>query len=71
MPSRKKQFDVPKLPPHRPEARDEGRRLIPLDGEVEHPAESRLNHYVQLANRALGLSEHYYPVSHPPRKKKR
>jgi hypothetical protein len=34
-----------------PEARDEGPRLLPL--EKEHPAESRLDYYLALADRSL------------------
>ena len=41
------------IPPSEPEARDEGPRLLPL--EVEQRAESRLDHYIKLANVALGL----------------
>lgn len=39
---------VPKLPPHRAAARDEGPTLLPRDDAEEHPSERRLEHYVRL-----------------------
>jgi hypothetical protein len=39
--------------PNDPKARDEGPRLLPL--EEEQRTESRLDHYIKLANIALGL----------------
>jgi hypothetical protein len=39
--------------PNDPKARDEGPRLLPL--EEEQRTESRLDHYIKLANVALGL----------------
>jgi len=50
---RRKRRRVRAIPPSKPEARDEGPRLLPL--EVEQRAESRLDHYIKLANVALGL----------------
>jgi hypothetical protein len=41
------------IPPSAPEARDEGPRLLPL--EEKQRSESRLGHYIELANIALGL----------------
>jgi hypothetical protein len=41
------------IPPTEPSARDEGPRLIPLDDRSKEP--SRLEHYLELADRALGL----------------
>jgi hypothetical protein len=42
-----------RLPPTAPSARDEGPRLIPLDEASKEP--SRLEHYLELADTALGL----------------
>lgn len=41
------------IPPNEPAARDEGPRLIPLDDRMKEP--SRLEHYLDLADTALGL----------------
>lgn len=41
------------IPPSEPSARDEGPRLIPLDDRSKEP--SRLEHYLELADTALGL----------------
>ena len=41
------------IPPTEPDARDEGPRLIPLDDRSKEP--SRLEHYLELADTALGL----------------
>jgi hypothetical protein len=41
------------IPPDEPAARDEGPRLIPLDDRSKEP--SRLEHYLELADTALGL----------------
>jgi hypothetical protein len=41
------------IPPTQPDARDEGPRLIPLDDRAKEP--SRLEHYLELADTALGL----------------
>jgi hypothetical protein len=41
------------IPPEEPAARDEGPRLIPLDDRSKEP--SRLEHYLELADTALGL----------------
>jgi hypothetical protein len=41
------------IPPSEPAARDEGPRLIPLDDRSKEP--SRLEHYLDLADTALGL----------------
>jgi len=40
--------------PEQPEARDEGPRLIPLPEDQR--GESRVNHYITLANFALGIA---------------
>ena len=58
MPFRRKpvQSSSPKLkriPPTEAAARDEGPRLIPLDDRSKEP--SRLEHYLELADTALGL----------------
>ena len=58
MPSRRKPRQNPDLklkpiPPTEPAARDEGPRLIPLDEPSKEP--SRLEHYLDLADTALGL----------------
>jgi hypothetical protein len=50
------------IPPHKPAARDEGPRLLPLSDEAakdEHT--SRLDYYLQLANSALGLASNDRP----------
>jgi len=45
---------VRRLPPDAAAARDEGPRLLPLDdGVVKEP--SRLEHYLELADAALGV----------------
>lgn len=41
------------IPPSEPAARDEGPRLIPLDDRSKEA--SRLEHYLDLADTALGL----------------
>lgn len=41
------------IPPSEPDARDEGPRLIPLEDRSKEP--SRLDHYLELADKALGL----------------
>jgi hypothetical protein len=43
------------IPPTEPAARDEGPRLIPLDDRSKEP--SRLEHYLELADTALGLKQ--------------
>ena len=43
------------LPPSDDEARDEGPRLIPLGDRTREP--SRLEHYLDLADRALSLKK--------------
>ena len=44
------------LPPSDDAARDEGPRLIPLGERTREP--SRLEHYLDLADRALSLKKH-------------
>jgi len=44
---------VERLPPSAEAARDEGPRLLPLEDRVSEP--SRLEHYLDLADVALGL----------------
>lgn len=51
--SRKSKLE--RLPPSAPAARDEGPRLIPLEEKGKEP--SRLDHYLELADSALGQSE--------------
>ena len=41
------------IPPTEPAARDEGPRLLPLDDRAKEA--SRLEHYLELADTALGL----------------
>jgi hypothetical protein len=50
----KKKSKLKLLSPAEPAARDEGPRLIPLDERSKEP--SRLEHYLELADTALGLS---------------
>ena len=53
-PTRRKRSKVERLPPDAAAARDEGPRLLPLDeGIVKEP--SRLEHYLELADAALGI----------------
>jgi hypothetical protein len=42
-----------RIPPSAPSARDEGPRLLPLEDSSKEP--SRLEHYLELADTALGL----------------
>jgi len=42
------------IPPTEDDARDEGPRLIPLEERSNEP--SRLEHYLELADTALGLN---------------
>jgi hypothetical protein len=44
---------VQRIPPTAEAARDEGPRLIPLSDRSKEP--SRLEHYLELADRALGM----------------
>lgn len=44
---------VQRIPPTAEAARDEGPRLIPLADRSKEP--SRLEHYLELADRALGM----------------
>jgi len=44
---------VRRLPPTAAAARDEGPRLLPLEDRISEP--SRLDHYLDLADAALGL----------------
>jgi hypothetical protein len=44
---------VQRIPPTAEAARDEGPRLIPLTDRSKEP--SRLEHYLELADRALGV----------------
>lgn len=44
---------VERLPPTAAAARDEGPRLIPLEDRISEP--SRLEHYLDLADAALGV----------------
>jgi hypothetical protein len=46
---------VKRLPPTAPAARDEGPRLLPLGDRVSEP--SKLEHYLDLADAALGLRD--------------
>jgi hypothetical protein len=46
-----KTFAVKIIPPTKPEARDEGPRLLPLERKPQ--PESKLEHYMSLANIAL------------------
>lgn len=52
---KKRKAVIERLPPSEPAARDEGPRLIPLDEKTKEP--SRLDHYLELADSALGQSE--------------
>jgi len=50
-----KKAGLERLAPSEPAARDEGPRLIPLDDKAKEP--SRLDHYLELADSALGRTE--------------
>lgn len=52
----KKLGKIERLPPTSAAARDEGPRLIPLEDRISEP--SKLEHYLDLADAALGLREH-------------
>jgi hypothetical protein len=47
--------DLQRLPPSSAAARDEGPRLIPLEEKSQEP--SRLEHYLELADSALGRAD--------------
>jgi len=49
----KPKTQVQRIPPTAEAARDEGPRLIPLADRSKEP--SRLEHYLELADRALGM----------------
>ena len=49
----KSKIQVQLIPPTAEAARDEGPRLIPLADRSKEP--SRLEHYLELADRALGM----------------
>lgn len=46
---------VKRLPPTSAAARDEGPRLLPLNDRAKEP--SKLEHYLELADSALGLGD--------------
>lgn len=50
----KKNAKLKLIPPTEADARDEGPRLIPLEEHSNEP--SRLEHYLELADTALGLN---------------
>jgi len=50
---------VKRLPPTAPSARDEGPRLLPLGERVSEP--SKLEHYLDLADAALGVKDDTEP----------
>jgi hypothetical protein len=52
-PGKIKPRKVERLPPTAAAARDEGPRLIPLEDRISEP--SRLEHYLDLADAALGI----------------
>ena len=52
---KRRKANIERLPPSEPAARDEGPRLIPLEETSNEP--SRLDHYLELADSALGRSE--------------
>ncbi len=43
--------------PNKPEARDEGPRLLPLPEEKPEQQNSKLQHYINLADVALGTKK--------------
>lgn len=53
--TKKRKANIERLPPSEPAARDEGPRLIPLEEKAKEP--SRLDHYLELADSALGRGE--------------
>lgn len=65
--SRKPRPNVRVVRPEEPEARDEGPRLIPLPEDQR--GESRVNHYIALANLALGIPSRNRPGKLPPKTK--
>jgi hypothetical protein len=52
------------LPPTEPSARDEGPRLLPLGDRISEP--SKLDHYLDLADAALGLKGDTSDRRRPP-----
>ena len=50
---------VQRIPPTAEAARDEGPRLIPLADRTKEP--SRLEHYLELADQALGMKRERKP----------
>ncbi len=54
-PPKARKASVERLPSSAPAARDEGPRLIPLEEKTSEP--SRLDHYLELADSALGVKE--------------
>lgn len=55
---------IKRLPPTEPSARDEGPRLLPLVDRVSEP--SKLDHYLDLADAALGLKNEPSNRRRPP-----
>ncbi len=53
--TKKRKANIERLSPAEPAARDEGPRLIPLEEKAKEP--SRLDHYLELADSALGRAE--------------
>ena len=64
---RKSRPNVKVVRPEEPEARDEGPRLIPLPEDQR--GESRVNHYITLANLALGVPSSNRSGKLPPKSK--
>ncbi len=56
---------VKRIPPTAAAARDEGPRLLPLTDRISEP--SRLEHYLDLADAALGLRSEPSPGETPNR----
>jgi hypothetical protein len=50
-----RQHKVKRIPPTAESARDEGPRLLPLGDRISEP--SKLEHYLDLADAALGLKD--------------
>jgi hypothetical protein len=50
--------------PNRPEARDEGPRLLPLPEDKHEHQNSKLQHYMNLADQALGTKKKKDSTNH-------
>ena len=64
----KERGKIRRLPPSADAARDEGPRLLPLGDRISEP--SRLEHYLDLADAALGVKPRQLSSGDGPEQKK-